>query len=164
MKSRVKPDEVNSTRASWMHCRITETGHWAQLTRSRFQTFLALVAVGLSGCGEIIHSHHATRAEAQDTVDRGWIPSVLPGSAVDIRVSYDLDTNVGHGTFRFGASDAEEFRAALNPVPSDQPLRAHQVSRSEFERRGYQFYRHDDFDLAVDWDRRVGEFWLVYTQ
>ena len=83
---------------------------------------------------------------------------------MQIRESHDLDTNIGHGTFAFGAADAEQFRAALTPLLPNQQLRAHRVSRSEFERRGYSFYRHGDFDIAVDWSRRVGEFWLVYSR
>jgi hypothetical protein len=130
----------------------------------RFRTFVAVIAVGLCGCGDIKSSSHATRAAAEDTIEHGWIPCVLPASAVQIRESHNIDTNVGHGSFEFGASDAEQLRATLTPVAPEQPLRAHRVSRSEFERRGYTFYRHEDFNLAVSWSRRVGEFWLVYSR
>jgi hypothetical protein len=136
---------------------------WANRSMSRFSAFIAVFAIGFAGCSDIMSSSHATRAAAEDTIQRGWIPAVLPASAVQIRESHNIDTNVGHGTFGFAASDAEQFRAALTLVPPDQPLRAHRVSRSEFEDRGYTFYQHKDFDMAIDWSRRIGEFWLVYS-
>ena len=100
----------------------------------RLHTLVAVLALTCSGCSDSVTSVHLTRAAAQPEVDRGWIPSVLPASATQICETHDLDTNVGHGTFAFGASDAEQFRAALVPVASAQPLRTHAVSRPEFER------------------------------
>lgn len=89
---------------------------------------------------------------------RGWIPAVLPESAVDIRESHNLDTNAGHGTFAFGAMDAESFKARLVPVPADRLVRA--KSREALERSGYAFYSYDDFDIAVNWKDRKAQFWL----
>jgi hypothetical protein len=122
------------------------------------------VIFACAGCSDSVTSSHATLAAAKQDIERGWIPSVLPSSSVEIRESHDLDTNIGHGTFAFGTSDDEQFRAALTPLLPDQPLRAHGVSRAELERRGYSLYRHGDFEIAVDWSRRVGEFWLVYSR
>jgi len=108
------------------------------------------VALTCSGCSDSVRSVHPTRAAAQPDIDRGWIPPVLPASATQIRERHDLDANVGHGTFAFAASDAEQFRAALVPLAPTQPLRPQGVSRSEFERRGSSFYTHGDFDIAVN--------------
>lgn len=130
----------------------------------RFHTLAVALALACFGCSDSVTSVHPTRAAAQPDIDRGWIPPVLPASATQIRETHDLDTNAGHGTFAFAASDAEQFRAALVPLAPGQPLRTQHVSRSEFERRGYSFYKHGDFDIAVDWSRRVGEFWLRYSR
>jgi hypothetical protein len=130
----------------------------------RFHTLAAVLALTCISCSESVTSVHPTRVDAQPDIDRGWIPPVLPASATQIRETHDLDTNVGHGTFAFGAFDAGQFRAALLPLAPGQPLRTHAVPRSEFERRGYSFYTHGDFDIAVDWSRRVGEFWLRYSR
>jgi hypothetical protein len=130
----------------------------------RFHTLAAVLALTCFSCNDSVMSVHPTRVGAQPDIDRGWIPPVLPASATQIRETHDLDTNVGHGTFAFGASDAGQFRAALLPLAPGQPIRTHAVPRSEFERRGYSFYVHGDFDIAVDWSRRVGEFWLRYAR
>jgi hypothetical protein len=130
----------------------------------RFHTLAAVLAFICSGCSDSATSVHPTRVAAQADIDRGWIPPVLPASATQIRETHDLDTNVGHGTFVFGVSDADQFRAALVPLPVAQPVRARRVSRTEFESRGYSFYTHGDFDIVVDWSRRVGEFWLRYSR
>jgi hypothetical protein len=120
-----------------------------------------VLVLACAGCSDTVTSEHATLAAAKQDIERGWIPSVLPSSTVQIRESHDLDLNVGHGTFAFGDRDAEQFRAALRPLGPEQVLRAYRVSRADFERRGYRFYRHGDFDIAVDWKSQVGEFWLV---
>ena len=126
-------------------------------------TLTLVIALACAGCGDTISSNHATRAAAKQDIERGWIPSALPDSAVNIRESHNLDANSGHGTFAFSASDAEKFRLSLTPISAQQPLRTG-ISASKFERRGYMFYEHEDFDFAIDWNRRVGEFWLVYSR
>jgi hypothetical protein len=96
---------------------------------------------------------------------RGRRPRLGPVGVTRIGNRYpewhDLDTNIGHGTFASG--DAQRFRDVLQPLPADTPLRNQRLSRRDFERRGYVFYRHQHFDIAVNWSRRVGEFWLVYS-
>jgi hypothetical protein len=120
---------------------------------------LAVLVASLCGCfSDVLSNSHATRAEAADAIGRGWIPAILPESATDIRESHNLDTNVGHGTFAFGAADAHSFQAALVSVPADHPARAR--SREALERSGYVFYSYKDFDIAVDWKDRKGQFWL----
>jgi hypothetical protein len=158
---------------TWKHANIVLSGQtdlsingWAIRTMSRLHTFVAfiVIAAGFSGCSDIDSSSHATRAAASQDIERGWIPSVLPDSAVQICESHNLDTNVGHGSFGFGASDSDLFRAGLTPLRADQSVRAHRATRSDFERRGYTFYRYEDFEIAVDWSRHIGEFWLVFRR
>ena len=124
---------------------------------------LAILTTALLGCvGDILSSSHSTRADATDTIHRGWIPAVLPESATDIRESHNLDTNVGHGTFAFGAVDAASFKAKLVLVPASRSVRT--KSRAALEKSGYVFYRYEDFDIAVNWRDRKGQFWLGSTQ
>ncbi len=117
----------------------------------------------LAGCSDMAESNHATIAAAKADIERGWIPPILPASTVQIRESHDLDTNIGHGTFAFGASDSEKFRATLTVLPAGNVIRRVSIPRDQMEHEGYTFYRHDDFYLAVDWSRRRGEFWLMYS-
>ena len=122
-----------------------------------------LMVSSLVGCtDDVVSSRHQTRADAADIVDRGWIPAVLPDSARDIRESHNLDSNVGHGTFVFGATDADAFKAALVPIPADHPAKAE--SRSTLQRSGYLLYSFEDFEIAVNWTERKGEFWLGRQQ
>ena len=120
---------------------------------------LAILVTAILGCvGDVLSSSHSTRADAAETINRGWIPAVLPESATDIRESHNLDTNVGHGTFAFGAVDAASFKARLVPAHAGHPVRA--KSRAALEKSGYVFYRHEDFDIAVNWRDGKGQFWL----
>ena len=113
----------------------------------------------IAGCSDVIQSNHATIALAKSHIDRGWIPPFLPASTVQIRESHNLDTNVGHGTFSFGA-DTEKFRAELTAWPAGEAINDRRIPRDKMEKEGYSFYRRDGFLLAVDWNRRRGEFWL----
>ena len=120
---------------------------------------LVVLVTLLSGCtNDVLSSSHASRADAADTISRGWIPSVLPDSATDINETHNLDSNVGHGTFQFGAADMHSFQAALSPIPAGQSVIA--KSREELESSGFVFYTHGDFDIAVNWEDRKGQFWL----
>jgi hypothetical protein len=118
----------------------------------------------VTGCSDVVESRHANIAAAKSDIDRGWIPAILPASTVQIRESHNIDTNIGHGTFGFGASDAEQFRSVLTVLPPNDPIRRVRIPREQMERKGFSFYRHDDFYIAVDWSRRRGEFWLAYSR
>jgi hypothetical protein len=123
-----------------------------------------LFAILLAGCSDVVENSHPTLAAAEQDIERGWVPSVLPASTVQIRESHDLDTNIGHGTFAFGTEDLEQFKAALAPLASGAHILRVQIPRQQMEREGYSFYTYRDFYLAVDWSRRCGEFWLAHSQ
>ena len=128
----------------------------------RYRNLIAVLVVLvtlLCGCtNDVLSSSHATRADAADTISRGWIPAVLPASATEIHETHNLDSNTGHGTFRFDVSDMHSFQAALLPIPVNQSVIAR--SRDELESFGYVFYTHGNFDIAVNWEDRTGQFWL----
>jgi hypothetical protein len=127
-------------------------------------TLLACASILLAGCGDTVESSYPTLAAAKQDIERGWIPSVLPTSTVQIRESHDLDTNIGHGAFAFGAEGAEQFKAALTPLAAGTQIRRVQIPRERMEHDGYSFYSFGDFYLAVDWSSRRGEFWLASSR
>lgn len=110
---------------------------------------------------ENVSSHHATLAEASADIERGWISSILPSSATSISEAHNLDTNIGKGTFVFGEAGTEEFREVLKPMPPDEAFRRITIPRDRMEREGFHFYTHGDFYVAINWDSKQGEFWLV---
>ena len=128
---------------------------WPVLISSLFLVF--------AGCSDVIKTSHSTVADARLDIDRGWIPSILPASTVQIRESHDLDINTGHGTFAFGASDAQQFKVKLTALGSSELIRGARIPRVKMERQGFRFYRNDNFYLAIDWSNRRGEFWLPYS-
>ena len=117
----------------------------------------------LAGCTDVVESNYATITEAKPDMERGWIPTILPPSTVQIRETHNLDTNIGHGTFSFGALDADQFYSALTALPVGEVIPKFTISRAKMEREGYSFYSHEGFYLAVDWKRRRGEFWSAYS-
>jgi hypothetical protein len=104
-------------------------------------------------------THYATSTEARGdgAFARGWLPRAMPDSAYDINEEHNLDTNVGHGTFRSAAADADTFRARLQPATAADILR---VDGAEFLSQGYSFHAFEDFILAVNWETQEAQFWL----
>ena len=50
---------------------------------------------------------------------RGWIPTVLPSTATDVRLRSNIDTNMVRGTARLPAADLQRLRGALRPLADD---------------------------------------------
>jgi hypothetical protein len=121
-----------------------------------------LAGAMLTGCSDVIRTEYATRAAAAEIIQKGWVPSVIPESAAEIREWHDLDTNTGHVTFRFSQDDAASFQAALVEHATRNP--ATSVSHEKYRRSAYSFYRYDYFVLAIDWTHCMGEFWLEYSK
>ena len=130
--------------------------HWLQVC-------LAATAFLLVSCDESIRSSYDTAAAARAADGgRGWLPAELPDSAFAISESHDLDTNTGGGSFSFGASDVDSFRAKLQPAsPADlQRFR----DPNKLQREGYRFYVVPEFILAVNWQARHVRFALVFQR
>ena len=124
---------------------------------------LAACVVLIAACDDTQHAGYptASAARADLAIERGWLPAALPESATDISESHDLDTNTGGGSFRFGASDIESFRAQLQPMLPEQLERLH-ADRTKLQRVGYTFHSAPGFLLAVNWQTRHVHFWLDY--
>jgi len=131
-----------------------------QINRNWFYAFLAVAVFFLAGCDETMRVSYATAAAARadGAIQRGWLPQELPDSATEIAESHDLDTNTGSGSFRFEKSDADLFRAKLQPVLPAQVQLFRDPER--FQRGGYTFYAVPGFVLAINWQERHAHFVL----
>lgn len=81
----------------------------------------ALLAFSLFGCSEQVHETYATYAEAEraGTIDRGWIPSVVPSSARDIEDSHDIDTSIQTLRFTIPPLDVGSMVAGLRTISAE---------------------------------------------
>lgn len=117
----------------------------------------------LLGCSDDLRSSHENRMAAEEAIKGGWIPAVLPESATAIQESHNLDLNTGYGTFRFSRKDAQLFRDALSPFkPAETSWLP--VSKARYEKRGFHFYSHGEFIVAVNWKDSRSEFWLFHRR
>lgn len=73
---------------------------------------LAAVATALTGCGSIDESEHSypdlAAVRLANDGPSGWVPRWLPESTTDIRVKFDLDTNVSIITGKLGGASLPE--------------------------------------------------------
>ncbi|MBN9693605.1 MAG: hypothetical protein J0M24_25445 [Verrucomicrobia bacterium] len=116
---------------------------------------LVASTVLLTGCDETMRMNYpsAAAARADGAVQRGWLPGALPDSATNISEAHDLDINTGGGSFLFGATDVDSFRAQLRPA-SDELVNQHFRHANRLRGQGYHFYAVSQFVLAVDWQTR----------
>ena len=85
------------------------------------RTTIVACIVAIAGC-DLVATNYDSIAEARNdrVFERGWLPDILPHSTTRIRVSNDLDLNVGEGEFSYAPSDAPRFHAQLRAKPPDK--------------------------------------------
>lgn len=83
--------------------------------RSRVRTLGGVALLVFVGCADTKEGSFSSMStpEAKSMVSHGWIPSVLPSSATDVRLRWNIDTNMVRGTARVPAADRGALRAAL---------------------------------------------------
>ncbi|HST63171.1 MAG TPA: hypothetical protein VLK84_30960 [Longimicrobium sp.] len=81
---------------------------------------LAMTLV-LSACFEQPYRHYATAADAvaAGEAQRGWLPAWVPGSARDLHMQGDLDSNQWWLRADLTPAAADSLRAVLEPVSAD---------------------------------------------
>jgi hypothetical protein len=145
--------------------------------RARTQTFcrnmnllhiLGLASLlGIVSCGDldVVSRHYATLEDAQEDIEKGWIPATLPKSAYDIHDSHDLDLNVGECTFKF---DKELLWVYMNGLFQHIPENARGLPDDEelarLEREGYLMkgYSSGDTFYLVGLHREgKGRYWMA---
>lgn len=143
-------------------------------------TALALLAALASGaCGAGVHTNSfATFAEARErgAVERGWVPSMLPAGAYELRAAYEPDGWRRWGILNFRAADADALRAILSPdemslagTRMDIPPRIEwwpvalrgELDPEPLASTGLRAYRARAGDLvfAVNWNQGRAYYW-----
>ncbi len=128
-------------------------------------------------CHESPESSYASYEEARraGAVERGWIPSLVPAGALNIREKHDLDTNEVWGVFDFADADVEALQKQLRPLAKGfllgRTIGSGGVSWWPASLRGSLtetvlndgalafFTGSDGFFAVVDWKLRRCYFW-----
>ena len=105
-------------------------------TKIATSVVIVLVALGLLSVVvpddmDTVTTTYLSRAEAEadKLFERGWLPSLIPSTATNIRVTNDLDLNTSEGSFSFQPSESATFTGILHR------LDATSSSGSQLERR-----------------------------
>lgn len=122
--------------------------------RQRVVQGLPLFAVLLvAGCTDIVKSRYETLADARadELFGRGWLPEILPPSAVDIVTVNNLDINTSHGEFSFAPVEAPLLFRRLKPgAPARIPDHAASDVRDAQRRK----------DVSVWWLHQNDTTWV----
>lgn len=144
---------------------------------------ILLVLVVASFCLTRWHYIGETREEFYENLDAakkgdamhgGWIPQVLPESAYDIYVAYDLDTNNVWARFRFDKRDINRLireTKEVNRIELDKIEFAssrfkwwpQNLTRQFLERRqDVKLYRYDEtFTYADNRQETISSFFII---
>ena len=128
-------------------------------------TWLVL-AVACAGC-DTVRDHYDTLedARADRLFERGWLPDVLPDSAVDIHAANDLDIGTSRSRFDYRVGDDAALFAALQPgAPAQAPFDdwAYLVAKQSADGRLPWTLHRDGSTWVFFCDRGAGhcETWL----
>jgi hypothetical protein len=90
---------------------------WSRTVRV-VSTILGVAVLLQVGCSETSEKAFLsmTNRGAQDLIERGWIPEDLPRSATDVRVRWNLDTNMVRGSVRLKKEELADMRVKLHPL------------------------------------------------
>ncbi len=92
----------------------------------KWMILVLMMVIIISGCKETFTSYYPTYKDAKEkgAIRRGgWIPEIIPDSAVEIYLQYNIDTNVTWISFKANRSALQEL---LNKIKV--------ISRQEIER------------------------------
>ncbi|MGD8109077.1 hypothetical protein [Vibrio sp. TRT 17S01] len=81
-----------------------------------------ILAFLITGCSDVVTSHYNTYQQAKEDklFERGWLPDILPPTAVQLEIRNDLDLNTSTGHFTIPPSGVADFLSKLKPV-SNKP-------------------------------------------
>lgn len=119
--------------------------------RTNTLCFLAVSALLLSGCYDVVVHHYPDRAaaEADQLFQKGWLPEIIPQSSRNIRTENDLDINMSEGEFTFDPTESATFVARLakaEPGSLDD-------EEKPFLTKGYSPYRAGEHTFFVNASR-----------
>lgn len=133
-----------------------------RLTGTAFLAAVGLTAVFcfylFSGLMEYRAEAFVSRSDAQDYIDRGWIPGNLPENAGGIRLYYQLDADRINGKFKAEGEEREAFYEGLQESGSGEFEKVSTLNREfkavkqELLRSGASFYKDGEFIFAEDED------------
>lgn len=181
-RSRVPPcqrvrQDVGGERGPRRHAVTWRVGSWtgaAKVSVVLGVTLLGacagLLAFSLSLThAEIQENRYDAYVEARESLDRGWLPSVLPRSATAIHEWHDPETHLCVGSFRFDSGERVAIESRLRPglrsrirIDRDpsfaSPVRF-DPSEEQLENLGFGFYSDGAFGFAIHWDDGIAYFW-----
>lgn len=98
-----------------------------------------------SGCDVVTNKYPTLQDAREDALfRRGWLPDILPESAVSIRTSNDLDINTSEGEFTIAIQDVGDFVKQLSDV--DEPYAGHSGYIKIMQLRGYEGFTYTEGD------------------
>ncbi|MCG7488206.1 hypothetical protein MHN79_01780 [Vibrio sp. Of14-4] len=85
---------------------------------------LPIILLTMYGCSDIVTSEYPTyqSAEEDDLFQRGWLPAIIPRSAIEIVVNNNFDINESSGSFVLSSDAMLDFKERLKPTEKQEQL------------------------------------------
>jgi len=84
--------------------------------------FLCIMAIAFTACSERFTEYYPKYEDAakDGAVKRGWIPEIVPKTAIEIHEQHDLDTNDVWIRFTFPSSRRDQLTSGLKRLSNDE--------------------------------------------
>ena len=114
----------------------------------------------LIGCSDTVSTSYIGYDDivADKSIERGWMPAIIPKSAFHIKESHDIDTNTGQGLFQFRSTDISDFKENLGAEVDSQ---RRDSLREKYNLPHGEVYQWKKFIFSINWDRNEAEFRLI---
>ena len=149
--------------------------------RSVLLSLSTLLTVMVAACSDFKDSSYASMADARraGAVDRGWLPDLLPDSAINIRERHNLDTNQTWCAFELTPAAVATLRSRLSPMKSadlmNTTVRAPgarwwpavlegRLDPAAIDKAGMSLYTSGSLLFALTSDGRLGFMYRAYAR
>ena len=135
------------------------------------RAIVASVVIGSScavaGCGETPEVYYPTYeiAVSAGAISRGWIPGLLPKSALEIHEIHNIDTNKSMLAFRYNGSEKIEVSTICEPISPFKPAKPpfnvswwpRDVPASKLSTYRHSFYSCEGGEAFLALSKKIGE-------
>ena len=154
---------------------------------------VALLAVGYLASifvppQPLVAVHYSTLADAlaAGMRERGWLPGLVPDSALDISEAHDVDSNISAGLFSYDSLDEAELTSEDRRIPAPcvveipktklgdwPPALQGKVTCEDVKRAGFVLSGYSDppatrprrhFVIAIQREKRRAAYWTVEVE
>lgn len=138
---------------------------WSKMkNKSLVLIIISIIALGIgiwaieNFLEDTLQYNMKTYQEAQELIQKGWVPETMPEEATEIYNIHNIDTNISHGYFLASPSNINEYKQILQSATQEDILSQEElkskmwkdaVKKESYAKEGIYYGQDEDFYYAV---------------